>query len=158
MATITVVNENGQTVEQEVVNRGVALIKDAEDVDDDGAYNDLNGDERNIIEPAAAQRVEFDHEGAMSQVMTVCGETENRREGDEKPKITIEGIIGERNLEAMKTLHKGQRIVLVSDVDQGKVIVRRVTIEQNTDIVSIESEGREPQLAFGFNLQLKYPE
>lgn len=157
MGTVTVINENGEMVEQEVVNRGVALIQDAQLVGD-GEYQDLNGDDQNIIEPAVAQRVEFDHKGAMSQIMTVCGETENRREGDNKPSITVEGVITNENLEAMKSLHKGQKITFVSDVDQGRVIIERVSIEQNTDVIHYTPDGGERQLAFVFQLQLKYPE
>lgn len=155
--TVTIINENGEMVEREVVNRGVALIQDAQLVGD-GEYEDLNGDRQNIIEPAVAERVEFDHQGAMSQIMTVCGETENRREGDNKPNITVEGIITDENLEAMKNIHKGQKITFVSDVDQAEVVVKRVSVEQNTDIIHFTPDGGEQKLAFTFQLQLKYPE
>lgn len=155
--TITIINENGEMVEREVVNRGVAFVKDA-DLNGPGEYLDQNGDEQNIIEPAVAQRVEWDHKGVMSQIMTVCGETENRREGDNKPNITVEGIVTDDNLEALKTLEKGDEIIFVSDVDQNKVIVKRVSVEQSTDIVHFTPDGGERKLAFGFQVQLKYPE
>jgi hypothetical protein len=141
MATITVRREDEGIVEEKVISRSATLIPSNQDP----------------FEPAVVQRIEYDHEGQMSQITTECGETENRREADNKPNMTVEGIITESQLGAIKSLKRGDEITLISDLHQGEVIVRRTTIEQNTDIIEY-TEGGETELAFGFQLQLKQPE
>lgn len=142
MASLIVVDQNGREVEQEVESRNVAIVTESQ-----------------RIEPAVVQRVEYDHEGGISQITySSCSRTENRRESDKGPDLAVEGVVGEEGKDALKTLHHGQNITLVSDVETTSVVVKRVTIEQNTDIIHITPDGGEEQLAFPFQLQLKEPE
>jgi len=141
MASIRVINEAGELEVQEVVSREATV----------------SPSDRPDFEPAVTQRVEYDHTGQSSSITTTCGETENRRESDEKPDMTIEGILVEDQLEPIKQLKEGEKITLVSDVHQGQVFVKRVTIEQTPDLIHYIENGEE-QLAFGFQLQLKQPE
>lgn len=142
MATLRVRNENGQIEDREVISRNVTVVP--EDIDS--------------FDPAVVQRVEYDDEGGMSQITTVCGETENRRESDKGTNYTVEGIVTNDNLEALKSLSEGQQITLVSDIETEEVTVKRTTIEQNTDIIHFTPNGGDQMLAFGFQLQLKQPE
>lgn len=141
MASIRVINEAGELEVQEVVSREATV----------------SPSDRPDFTPAVVQRVEYDHTGQQSSITTTCGETENRRESDEKPDMTIEGVIVEDQLEPIKQLKEGEEITLVSDVHQGQVFVKRVTIEQTPDLIHYIENGEE-QLAFGFQLQLKQPE
>lgn len=117
----------------------------------------LRTDNVGDISPAVTQMVEYDHSGQTSSVSSTCGETENRRESDQKPDMTIEGILVNDQLEDFKALKEGQEITLVSDVHQGKVFVKRLTISQEAELISYIENGEE-QLAFSFQLQLKQPE
>lgn len=108
----------------------------------------------NAFAPAVVQRVEYDHSGQTSSITSVCGETENRRESDEKPELSVEGIITEDQLAEAKALKEGDEITFVSDVHRGQVYIKRLTIEQSTDIVSYIDENGEEHLAFTFQLQL----
>lgn len=141
MSSIRIINEEGDLVEKEVVSRTASITPD----------------NRESFEPAVVQRVEYDHTGQSSSISTTCGETENRRETDDKPDMTIEGILIEDQLEQAKSLKEGEEITLVSDVHQGQVFVKRLTIEQNQDLIHYIENGVE-YLAFGFSLQLKQPE
>lgn len=140
MATLQVIGEDGTIQEREVISR-----------------NALVDTEQEQFRPEVVQRVEYDHSGQSSSVTTVCGETENRRESDEKPAIAVEGVITEDQIEDAKALKNRDEATLVSDVHQGPVFVKRLTIEQNADVVSYRDESGE-QLAFAFQLQLKQPE
>jgi len=141
MANIRVINEAGELEVQEVVSREATV----------------SPSDRPDFTPAVTQRVEYDHSGQQSSITTTCGETENRRESDEKPDMTIDGILTEDQLEPIKQLKEGEEITLVSDIHQGTVFVKRVTIEQTPDLIHYIENGEE-QLAFGFQLQLKQPE
>lgn len=141
MPTVRVVADDGTIHAKELDSKGVTL-----DTDD------------GTIEPAVVERIEYDHKGGMSKITTVCGETENRRESDEKPDITIEGIVTETHKDDIKYINEGQNLTLISDLDTGDVIVDRVVIEQTTDIVEFLDNSGNPKLAFPFQLQLKYPE
>lgn len=141
MSSIRIINEEGELVEKEVVSRSATV----------------SPDDREDFEPAVVQRVEYDHTGQSSSISSTCGETENRRETDDKPDMTIEGILVEEQLEQAKNLKEGEEITLVSDVHQGQVFVKRLTIEQNQDLIHYIEDGVE-SLAFGFQLQLKQPE
>lgn len=141
MANITIINDDGQQVEREVVSREVTVIPE------DGP----------TFDPAVAQNIEFDHRGIMSSITSVCGETENRRMGNNLPQVTIEGVLTESQLPEAKNLRRGENITLVSDVYQGEVIVNRMMIEQTTDLLTYQSQGGEEELAFSFQLQLKEP-
>lgn len=146
MPTISIRNENGEIVDKEIVSRR-AVIAEVED-----------GDELDVLlEPAVPQRIEYDHEGQMSSITTVCGETENRRESDERPKLVLEGIITEDQLDSAKSLSEGQDIRLVSDIHSGPVTVKRVTVEQNDQLIHYTPDGGERQLAFAFQLQFREP-
>ena len=141
MASIRIINEEGDLQVQEVVSRDASVIPE----------------DREEFTPAVTQRVEYDHTGQTSSISTACGETENRRESDDKPDMTIEGILVEDQLNAAKSLKEGEKITLVSDVHQGEVFIKRLTIEQRQDLIHYIENGNE-QLAFGFQLQLKQPE
>jgi YD repeat-containing protein len=146
MASIRVVNEDGEIEVREVISREATVYK----------YNS-EGDLQTEFEPAVTQRVEYDHSGQSSSITSVCGETENRRESDKKPDMTVEGVLVSDQLEEAKTLKQGDEITLVSDVYDGSVFVKRLTIEQTADLVHYIDNGEE-KLAFGFQLQLKQPE
>lgn len=141
MPSIRVITEDGREEVREVISREAVVSPD-----DQGDF-----------EPAVVQRVEYDHSGQTSSLSTVCGETENRRESDDKPDLTVEGILVEGELETAKALKKGQEVTFVSDVHQGQVFVKRLTIEQTADLNTYIEDGEE-ELAFTFQLQLKQPE
>jgi hypothetical protein len=141
MASIRVINEAGELEVQETVSREATV----------------SPSDRDDFSPAVTQRVEYDHSGQSSSITTVCGETENRRESDEKPDLTVEGILTENQLEQAKSLREGEEITFVSDVHSGNVFVKRLTISQEADLVHYIENGDE-QLAFTFQLQLKQPE
>lgn len=140
MPSIRVINEQGELQVQETVSREATISPSNQD----------------DFTPAVVQRVEYDHKGQSSSVTTVCGETENRRTSDKKPDITIEGILTESQLPSAKQLKQGDEITLVSDVHSGNVYVKRLTIEQRSDLVHYIEDGDE-ELAFHFQLQLKQP-
>lgn len=114
-------------------------------------------DDENVFSPAVVERVEYDHTGQTSSITSVCGETENRRESDEKPDLTLEGVITEDQLTEAKRLKEGEEITLISDVHQGPVYIKRLTIEQSSDLVSFIGDDGEEKLAFSFSLQLGDP-
>jgi hypothetical protein len=151
MPTVRVVNDDGQIVTQEVLSRNCSVLKYLREDDGERVFEDE-------FSPSIVQRVEYDHRGQSSSVTSVCGETENRRESDQQPDITVEGIIKESEIPSLKDLKRGDEITLVSDVHQGQVYVKRVTIEQSTDIIKYVPEGGdEEELAFSFQLQLGQP-
>ena len=155
MATISVINENGKVVDREITSRNITIVKDAD-------INTQNGetsiDSVDSIEPAVVQRLKYDDEGKQSQTTTVCGETENRREADRGVDLTVEGILVKDQLEDIKNLKQFGEFTLVSDIETNTFIVKRTTIEQNTEIIHFTPNGGTQQLAFPFQLQLKYPE
>jgi len=143
--SIRVVNENGEVEEREFRPQDSVVIK----------HEDSDVDFR----PDIVKRLEFDHQGGMSRIKTVCGETENRRESNDGPEITVEGIVSEDQLPTLKGIHDGQEIILISEIESGSVVVERVTVEQNSDIVEYIPEGsNESKMAFPFQLQLQTPE
>jgi hypothetical protein len=142
MPTVQVRGENGDIVTQEILSREASVVT-AEQED---------------FEPAVVQRLEYDHRGQSSSITSVCGETENRRESDQQPDITMEGIITEGQIPTAKNLKRGDEITLVSDIHQGTVFVKRLTIEQSTDIIRyVDTQTGEESLAFSFQLQLGQP-
>jgi len=148
MPTITYVNDEGQVVEEELTSRRVTFVEGGDDQIDQS-----EGEFR----PAVVERLEYDHEGQMSSITTVCGETENRRESDEKPKIIVEGIVTESQIPQMQALKQLDAVTLVSDLYQGQVEIRRVTIEQTTDLIEAEFDDGETELIFAFQIQLRAP-
>lgn len=144
MPALRVINEEGDIETRQVLSRDAAVIPQDEGMD--------------RFVPSVVQRVEYDHSGQTSSITSVCGETENRRESDEQPDITIEGVITSDEIPVAKSLKKGEEITLVSDIHQGDVFVKRLTIEQTTEIAHyIPDEGDEEKLAFSFQLQLGQP-
>ena len=120
---------------------------------------DIDFDEQEgIFYPAVVESVEYDHEGEVSSLMSACGETENRRSGDHLPDVTIEGVLTESQLPEIKTLDQGQETTVISDIHSGRVLVKRVTITQNTDIIEYVPDNGESELAFAFQLQLGQPD
>lgn len=150
MPTITIRGENGQVVEREVVSRR-AIIAEFSDEPEAGV-DDLDP----ILEPAVPQRIEYDDEGTMSTIQTICGESETRRSGDEGVSMVLEGILTRDQLPDAKSISSGDNLTLVSDVHSGPIEVQRVTIEQNTDIIHFVENG-DQQLAFGFQMQFQEP-
>lgn len=146
MASIRVINEAGELELRETVSREASVYR-----------YDESDELQDQFEPAVVQRVEYDHTGEMSQIRSVCGETENRRESDDKPDMTIEGVLTSSQLETAKGLREGEKIRLVSDIHQGDVFVKRLTITQESNLVHYVEDGEE-ELAFSFQLQLKQPE
>jgi hypothetical protein len=142
MASVIIVDELGEPTRRDIISREFLV-----EVEDGKNF-----------EPAVTQRVEYDHRGQTSSVTTVCGETENRRESDEQPDITAEGVVTQDQLQDLKDLKRGQQITVISDIHSGQVLVKRVTIEQSSDIVSYIPDGSdEEELAFSFQLQLGQP-
>lgn len=142
MASVTVRNESGEIVERRTVSREAFVVPDNQEP----------------FDPAVVQRVEYDHTGQTSSITSVCGETENRRESDEQPDLTVEGIITKDQIPTAKNLKEGDEVTLISDVHQGQVYIKRLTVEQNTDVIHYIPEGsEEEQLAFTFSLQLGQP-
>ncbi|WP_226041167.1 hypothetical protein [Natrinema sp. DC36] len=141
MYEINIINEAGERDTQQIESRDVTLIVDGEE-----------------FSPTVVERIEYDDEGTMDSTKTVCGETENRRGGEEGPDITVEGIVVEDELSDLKGLKRATELEVISPIDKNDVTVKRTTIEMNTDIIHIIPNGEEPQLAFPFQLQLQYPE
>lgn len=140
MANVTIVNENGEVEAVEVTTGGVVF-----EIDDGEMFR-----------PAVVERLEYDHEGIVSQMTwDSCNRVENRREGDRKPDVVIEGIITEEQLEPLKGLDQQQDLTILSDLHNGPVAVRRTTIEQSNDLVEFIPDGGEPSLAFAYQLQIR---
>lgn len=162
MPTVKIRNENGTVVTQELLSRRVAVFTDEFEfsgVEEDNSTDDFDIDfdeQEGIFYPAVAEEVEYDHEGAVSSITSTCGETENRRESDEQPDITIQGVLTESQLPEIKALKEGEQTTVISDVHSGRVLVKRVTITQSTDVIDIRMNG-ETELAFTFQLQLGQP-
>lgn len=141
MANIGIINDAGQQIEREVFSRKANLR--AENVGE--------------IDPSVTQRIKFDNKGQMSSITSECGETENRRQGDNKAKLTVEGIIRESEIDDMRDLKNQETIRFVSDIFRGEVIVERLSIAQKSDLLYYKPDGGEQELAFSFQLQLKQP-
>jgi hypothetical protein len=141
MPRITIIGEGGKETASILSKSFSVIVDDGEDFD-----------------PHVTQTVEYDHTSKESQITTDCGETENRRESDDKPDITASGILGKSQLESIKQLRKGDEVTVVSDIHNGPVYVRRTTITQESDLVSILTDSGEEELAFKFQLQLKQPQ
>ena len=110
-----------------------------------------------IFRPTLTQRLEFDEKGKQSQTTTVCGDTVNRREGSNLPELTLEGIITEDKVAQMKALKRRSNPIFISDLYKGEVYIKRVTIEQTSDLLYWVEDG-EKKLAFNFQLQTGKPE
>lgn len=151
MPTITIRNEEGQIVEKEIVSRR-AVIAELSDNPQAG-QDDLTP----LLEPAVPQRIEYEDEGGMSTITTVCGESESRRSSDKGLTMVLEGIITRDQLDDAKSISSGDNLTLVSDLHTGSIEVKRVTIEQNTDIIHFVEDG-DQQLAFPFQMQFKEPD
>lgn len=138
---VRVIDDEGGRTTREIISRDAAL----------------QGDSIGQVAPSIVQTVKFDNKGQMSSLTSNCGETENRREGDNKPSLTVEGIIGESEIDNMRALKFQDTISFVSDVYRGDVIIKRLSIEQSADLLSIKPNGDEEELAFTFQLQLEEP-
>lgn len=141
MPTVRVRNESGEFEEVELNSKTVAF--------------EVDGGDR--FEPAVVERLEYDDEGGMSQLTwDTCKRTENRRESDKKPDITVAGVLSQSQLEAAKNLEAATSLTLISDLFTGSVTVKRLTIEQNTDLIHyVPDGGGREELAFHFQLQVK---
>lgn len=150
MPEIEIIAENGERVTREVLSRNVAFFEVEKDYSVNPNFEKLS-DNDSVFKPKVAQRIEWDHQADVAKTTTVCGETEKRRDADEGPEITIEGVITEEQIPRIKAL-KSRNITLISDVHSGRVYIGRVTIEQNTDVIHYIENGQE-QLAFTFQIQ-----
>jgi hypothetical protein len=162
MPEIRYVNDDGETVQEEVLSRRVTFFEGSLNDDDitvdNGVFDTATvSDDVGQFRPAVVERSEFDHEGKMSSLTSVCGETENRRETDEKPRLIVEGILVEDQLPQFREIQRANELTMVADIYQGQVEVKRVTLEQTTDIIEFIPDGGDPQLAFPFQLQLRKP-
>lgn len=144
MAQLQVIDETGEPQLVRVSDSNTSLIVE-------------NGDDEFELTPAVVQRVEFDGNPDMSTITTTCGEKENRNESETKADIVVEGVVVRSQLQDMKNLDEGDRITFLSDVHDSEVIVKRVSIEQKSDLVEYVPDGGESELAFSFQLQLKEP-
>jgi len=117
----------------------------------------VQADSVGTFSPSVIEQIKFDNKGQMSSLTSVCGETENRREGDNKATVTVEGIIRESEIEAMRALKFEDQITFVSDIYRGDVIVQRLSITQSPDVLRFAPTSGEEELAFTFQLQLKEP-
>jgi hypothetical protein len=181
MPTVTFISGDGFDVTEEVLSRNPLFIfGDQENITLDkrlsGAsreeveqfnlvdefknrqlFNVDLGNIEQVFRPTLTQRVEYDEKGKESQTTTVCGETENRREGSNLPEMTVEGIITEEKLSQLKTLQDKPSPTFISDIYKGRIYVKRVTIEQNADLLYWIENGTK-ELAFNFQLQFGEPE
>lgn len=112
--------------------------------------------------PSVVQQIKFDNKGQMSRITTECGESENRREADEKPKITVEGILTKDEIGPMRALKNVESFQFVSDIFSGQVIVERLSIVQSNNLLYIEKTNGDDgsgdkELAYEFQMQLKQP-
>lgn len=138
---VEIIDENGVQRTAEIISREATI--DTESV--------------GTVEPSVVQSIKFDNKGQMSSLTSVCGETENRREGDNKASITIDGLIRESEIDDMRALKFEPEIRFVSDVYRGNVIVKRLSISQDTDVLRFEPNSGDAELAFSFQLQLTEP-
>lgn len=142
MASIGIINEQGQEVERRVTSR-------------EGSFDTTATGE---ISPTIVQRIKFDNKGIMSSITTECGETENRRQSDQKPTITVEGIILEDEIDGLRAIQNDEEITFISDIYRGEVNVQRLSIVQKEDLLYFKPDGsNEKHLAFNFQIQLKKP-
>lgn len=140
MARIGIIDDSGQEAEAEVFSKNATIQS--------GTVGTLN--------PSVVQSIKFDNKGMMSSITTECGETENRREGNNKAKVTVEGIITEDEVNEMRSLREQEQITFVSDIVQNEMIIERLSITQKSDLNWIEINGQQ-ELAFSFQIQLKEP-
>jgi len=141
MARLGIIADSGEQTTTEVISRKASI----------------NSEPTGEFDPSVVQRIKFDNKGQMSRITTECGESENRREADEKPKITVEGIITEDEIGPMRDLKNTENFTFVSDIFSGEVIVERLSITQSEDLLYVEMGGGEKELAFDFQMQLKQP-
>lgn len=141
MANIGIINDAGQQIEREVFSRKA----------------NIRSENVGEIDPSVTQRIKFDNKGQMSSITSECGETENRRQGDNKASLTVEGIIRRSEINDMRALKNQETIKFYSDIFEGDVIVERLSIAQKSDLVYYKPNGGEKELAFSFQLQLKQP-
>ena len=162
MPKIEFIDEGSFNITEEVLSRNVTFVFSDEseirlsDVQDVGVDDAVLAD-RSVFRPTLTQRLEFDEKGKQSQTTTVCGDTVNRREGSNLPELTIEGIITEDKIAQMKALKRRENPTLVSDLYKGEVYIKRVTIEQTSDLLYWVEDG-EKKLAFNFQVQTGKPE
>lgn len=177
MSKITFFDEGGNNVTEEIVDevlsRNVAFWVDKPSgevrlppsiVDTNVGFQDVgaegvvdNTESVQVFRPTLTQRIELDEKGKESQTTTVCGETENRREGSNLPEMTVEGIIIQEQISEIRSLQARDDVTLVSDIYKGPIYVKRVTIEQNSNLLYWIENG-EKSLAFNFQIQLGKPE
>jgi len=142
MPRVEFLSQNGFEVTEEILSRNPFFTDETDD---------------ELFTPSLTQRLEFDEKGKQSQTTTVCGDTVNRREGSNLPELTLEGIITEDKIAQLKALKRRANPVFISDLYKGEVYIKRVTIEQTSDLLYWVEDG-EKQLAFNFQLQTGKPE
>jgi hypothetical protein len=104
--------------------------------------------------PAIVDEVDYEHEGEISSITTTCGETENRREADRNPTLTITGWVSELEMESIKSLDKGEEVRVVTDVHTKDMVVKKVNITQKSGDVGIHI-GNVAYLIFKFQVILR---
>lgn len=142
MSTLKVINENGEIESVDVVGKEVTIVFD------DGAQ----------FEPAIVQRIEYDRESGISTMVKDIGSCDNktshRMESDKKPHIALEGVLTENELSKAKQIKNQRNPTIISDLYEGGFVLSRLVIEQNSNLVEFIPNGGEPQLAFGFQMQI----
>lgn len=141
MVQLGIITDSGEQTTTDVISREASI----------------NSEPTGEFSPSVVQRIKFDNKGQMSRITTECGESENRREADEKPKITVEGILVEDEIGPMRDLKSTENFTFVSDIFSGPVIVERLAITQSEDLLYLQKSGGEKELAFDFQMQLKQP-
>lgn len=112
--------------------------------------------------PSVVNFIEYDHKGTMGRTQRLASsggecKTTNRREADNGADITIRGIVQESEVDDLRQLKSEPNLALITDVHSEKnVIVKRLTLEQSSDLVDVTKQGR-TELAFRFKLTLKTP-
>jgi len=140
--TLAIIGEDGSQITKDVVSYGFVID------------SDVTGE----IEPSVTQTLKFDNKGQMSSITTQCGETENRRQAENKPNVTAEGVIVKDEIPQIRQLKNADQVTITSDIYSGPVIIDRVSITQESDLIYYQPNGGNKQLAFSYQLQFKEPE
>lgn len=109
--------------------------------------------------PATVDNVEYKHEGVLSRKQEYATSEGNcevtyRRETDDEPDITVEGVVQKNQLDELKRLKGATDLKVITDVESNTVAVERLRLEQVSDLVSVTIDGN-TELAFLFTLQMK---
>jgi len=131
-------NESGDVITVDVLSRNVQFV-----------YGD-----NEIYTPTLVNDVQYDNKSKSSQTTTVCGETENNYEGENKPTITVEGIVPSDESNTLRNLRNADDLTVSTEVEQGSYYVKRLSMGQSSDTPYIIMDG-ERSIAISYQLQLE---